>query len=63
MDDADYSASTAAVSVSLDGLRNDGEHGEDWIQQVEGVRGGVGPNTLVGDAAANRLDGPGRATT
>jgi hypothetical protein len=55
---ADYSAA-AAVEVSLDGLPNDGERGEDWVQQVEDVRGGTGNDTLLGDAAVNRLDGGG----
>jgi Ca2+-binding RTX toxin-like protein len=59
VDLADYSAATAAVNISLDGLRNDGERGEDWVQQVENVRAGAGPDTLVGDALVNQLDGGG----
>jgi Ca2+-binding RTX toxin-like protein len=59
VDLADYSAAAADVEVSLDGLRNDGERGEDWVQQVENVRGGAGKDTLVGDAAVNLLDGGG----
>jgi Ca2+-binding RTX toxin-like protein len=56
-DVADYAGAAGAVTVSLDGVRNDGEHGEDWIRQIEGARGGPGADTLLGDAAANTLEG------
>jgi hypothetical protein len=56
-DRADYGASRAAVSVSLDSTRNDGENGEDLLRRVENVRGGSGPDTLVGDGLANVLEG------
>jgi Ca2+-binding RTX toxin-like protein len=60
-DRADYSATTTPVTVTLDGLRNDGARGEDWVQQVERVRGGPAADTLVGDDAANVLEGGGGA--
>jgi Ca2+-binding RTX toxin-like protein len=56
-DVADYSAETAAVTVTLDGVRNDGETGHDLVVGVEDVAGGSGADTLVGDAGPNLLSG------
>jgi Ca2+-binding RTX toxin-like protein len=54
---ADYRASTAPVTVTLDGVRDDGEAGEDTLRDLEGALGGAGADTLVGDGGANRLEG------
>jgi Ca2+-binding RTX toxin-like protein len=58
-DVADYEDRTAAVSVTLDGVRNDGEPGEDDLvaTDVEDVFGGSGSDTIVGDAGSNDLYG------
>jgi Ca2+-binding RTX toxin-like protein len=53
----DYAAAASAVTVSLDGVRNDGEKGEDWVRDVERIRGSRGPDTLVGKATVNTIDG------
>lgn len=46
------------LSASLDGLNNDGVAGEDLIHDdVENLRGGPGPDRLIGDGAANRIIG------
>jgi hypothetical protein len=47
------------VTVTLDGLANDGESGEadTVMSDVENVVGGGGPDTLSGDAGANTLSG------
>jgi Ca2+-binding RTX toxin-like protein len=60
IDLADYSSRTVAVSLSNDGLGNDGDatDGGDGIwADVENLRGGSGDDTLTGNAAANVLDG------
>jgi Ca2+-binding RTX toxin-like protein len=59
IDVADYSDDTAPVSLTLDGLANDGLAGEgDEIEgYVEDLRGGDGADTLVGDDGDNVLDG------
>jgi len=64
VDTADYSARTAAVSVSLDGHANDGNADDgpstarDNVRPtVENVRGGAGNDLLVGSADANDLSG------
>jgi Ca2+-binding RTX toxin-like protein len=54
---ADYAAAPKAVTVSLDSVRNDGERGEDWVRDVERIRGSPGPDTLVGKATVNAIDG------
>jgi len=54
---ADYSARTAAVSLTLDGVANDGEAGEQDSLDVEDLRGGAGDDTLIGDDEENYLDG------
>lgn len=47
------------MTVTLDGLRNDGEAGENDLvaTDVEDVFGGAGAHTIVGDAASNDLSG------
>ncbi|MEY2426502.1 MAG: hypothetical protein QOI61_2074, partial [Actinomycetota bacterium] len=64
-DSVSYAGRSAAVTVRLDGVANDGEAGEgdDVRADVENVTGGNGNDTLVGSASANRLDGgPGADT-
>lgn len=70
-DTADYRARTAPVTVSLDGLANDGADGERdtvgryrWdaglsgqASDVEAVVGGSGADTLIGDHLRNLLTG------
>lgn len=63
-DTADYSArnnleSEALLSLSLDGIRNDGEPGEGDLldTDVENVKGGTGPNFISGNSNANTLQG------
>src|SRR3954447_6518322 len=59
VDAVDYSSRTAAVSVSYDGIANDGESGEgDYVYtDVENVVGGAGDDTVGGSSAGNFLDG------
>ena len=61
VDIAQYWWRTAAVTVTLDGVANDGQTGEgDNVRaDVEDVRGGDGNDTLTGNAAANDLSGGG----
>jgi Ca2+-binding RTX toxin-like protein len=54
---ADYAAIGNAVTVSLDGVRNDGARGEDWVRNIEAIRGGAGADSLFGSATANTIDG------
>jgi Ca2+-binding RTX toxin-like protein len=58
-DRVSYSEREAAVKVTLDGLRNDGEPGENDLvaNDVEDVSGGAGPDIIVGDANSNLLEG------
>jgi Ca2+-binding RTX toxin-like protein len=63
-DTADYSArnnlaSGTVLSLSLDGIRDDGEPGEGDLldTDVENVKGGTGPNFISGDSDANTLQG------
>jgi Ca2+-binding RTX toxin-like protein len=63
-DTADYSARNnlvplALLSLSLDGIRNDGAPGEGDLldADVENVKGGTGPNFIVGNSLANTLQG------
>ena len=58
-DGANYARRTAAVSVSLDGNPNDGaaDEGDNVADDVEGVHGGSGDDTLTGSSAANILAG------
>lgn len=61
-DTADYSgrnnlASGNVLSLSLDGVRNDGEPGEGDSLDVENVKGGTGHNLITGNTGANTLQG------
>jgi hypothetical protein len=58
-DRADYSARTAPVTISADGLWNDGQAGEadNVATTIEDLAGGSGDDTLAGGAAANQLLG------
>lgn len=57
VDAADYSGRRAPVTVTLDGLANDGAEGERDNVATEKVRGGRGDDLLEGDRRANILDG------
>ena len=63
IDTASYFYRAAGVTLSLDGLANDGETGEgDNIGptgDVENLQGGRGGDTLTGNDAVNRLNGQG----
>src|SRR5215210_595081 len=64
-DTVDYSYYTSPVSVTLDGVANDGPAGEraNVAKDVENILGGKGDDTLIGDDHANVIDGgPGRDT-
>jgi iron transport multicopper oxidase len=54
-DTVDYGDRTRALSLSRDGIRNDGEAGEnDFIRSdVEDLRGGLGNDLLIGSATAD----------
>lgn len=54
-----YELVGAPVSLTLDGVANDGPSGEgdDIASDVEQLEGGSGDDTLVGDDGPNRLDG------
>jgi Ca2+-binding RTX toxin-like protein len=57
-DVVDYSSHTNGVSISLDGIRNDGEPGEnDLIEGIRGVIGGSGNDRLTGNEDNNNLRG------
>ncbi len=60
-DTADYSARTAAIATSIDGVANDGTTGEtDNVKiDVENVTAGSGNDTLTGYTTANVLSGGG----
>jgi Ca2+-binding RTX toxin-like protein len=60
-DTADYRTSTGGLTVSLDGVPNDGYSGEgDNIQgDVENLVGGPAADMLTGSDAANTIDGGG----
>lgn len=60
-DTADYAIRTAAVTVTLDGIANDGASENDNItSSIEVVRGGRGADSLaVGSYAAALVGGPG----
>jgi Ca2+-binding RTX toxin-like protein len=56
VDRIDYVFTSEHVSVSLDGVANDGRDGEgDNVIDMENVVGGRTSNTITGDAQANRL--------
>jgi Ca2+-binding RTX toxin-like protein len=49
---------TAAVTVSLDNVANDGQAGEnDNARDAESIIGGAGNDVLIGNAARNTLRG------
>ena len=58
-DVAIYWSHSAAVTVTLDGVQNDGSPGEnDWvIGDVESIAGGEGNDTLTGNSGQNYLSG------
>jgi hypothetical protein len=59
VDTAYYKFRANAVTVSLNGVADDGEGGgeADNVLEVENVVGGDGPDILSGDAAANAISG------
>lgn len=59
-----YASRSAAVSISLDGVANDGTGAEnDNLVGVESATGGGGADTIVGSAGINTLIGGGGADT
>jgi Ca2+-binding RTX toxin-like protein len=57
-DVVDYSSRTNGVVVSFDGVRNDGEPGEnDLVEGMQHVIGGSGNDRITGNALGNRLLG------
>ena len=56
---ASYASRTAAVTVTLDGVANDGVLGEHDNAATGSVIGGEGDDALTGNAAANELSGRG----
>jgi hypothetical protein len=57
-DTADYSSRDAALSLTLDGVDNDGAVGEqDQLWAVENLVGGSGDDYISGNASSNRLTG------
>jgi hemolysin type calcium-binding protein len=58
-DRADYSMRSAPLTITLDGVANDGEAGEgDNVEpDVEDVRAGSGDDVLIGDSGPNALEG------
>jgi Ca2+-binding RTX toxin-like protein len=60
-DRVDYHLRSGSLTVTLDGVADDGEAGEldDVRADVEDVSGGAGNDTLTGNAAANKLEGNG----
>jgi Ca2+-binding RTX toxin-like protein len=59
IDLADYAALLDPVTVTLDGVANDGtgDEQDDVLPDVENVRGGAGNDTLTGNDRANTLSG------
>jgi len=62
-DNASYFFRVASVTLSLDGVANDGEEGEGDnvgpLGDVEALQGGAGADVLTGDDAGNNLFGQG----
>lgn len=58
-DTVDYGQRVAPLTISLDGVADDGEAGEgdNVHSDVENIIGGSGPDVLTGSDAANVLDG------
>ena len=63
-DTVDYSARSAPVSVTVDGIANDGQAGEgDNVVNAEEITGGSGNDTIVAGSNGSRLHGgPGNDT-
>jgi Ca2+-binding RTX toxin-like protein len=59
VDILDFRDTDAAVSVSLDGVANDGPagQGDNAGTDIENIKGGPGNDTLVGNSARNLLEG------
>ncbi|CTQ55909.1 Cyclolysin [Roseibium album] len=58
IDTADYTASTAAVTVNLTSGEGIGGHAEgDTLSGIENIDGSAFNDLLIGDAGSNRLDG------
>jgi len=61
IDVVSYTARTAGVTASIDGIANDGEtsasEGDNVKADVEDLTGGAGGDTLTGSASANTLTG------
>ena len=61
IDTVSYASRTAAVSITFDGVPNDGRSGTspegDNVVEVENAFGGRGADTITGDGLANRLSG------
>ena len=57
-DSVTYAGRTSALTLTVDGLANDGQAGEgDDLREVEQLTGGAESDTLVGSGAADLLDG------
>jgi len=57
-DTVTYADRPGGVTVTLDGLRNDGASGEtDLVTEVENIAGGGGRDVLTGDGGANTIEG------
>jgi hypothetical protein len=56
-DTASWAPSTAPVTVTLDGVANDGASGEGDDAEVENIIGGHGDDTLIGDSGSNVIEG------
>ena len=57
-DTASYAGSTARVLVLIDtGLGNLGDSAGDTLSGIKNLTGGLGADTLIGDAAANVIIG------
>lgn len=58
-DRVDYGARTSALQISLDGVANDGQAGEqdNLGTDLENVTGGEGDDVITGNALNNKLDG------
>jgi Ca2+-binding RTX toxin-like protein len=59
VDILDFRATDAAVSVSLDGVANDGPagHADNAGTDIENIKGGRGNDTLLGNSGRNLLEG------
>jgi Ca2+-binding RTX toxin-like protein len=59
LDRVEYTGRAAPVTVTIDGVANDGAAGEgdNVFTDVEDLRGGHGDDTLTGSSIGNRIDG------